>query len=788
MLIKMPERVKNDKEQLSKLKNPTTVRSGGRGFLSQMERIKSYANNELAKYKDRYDLVTDEDTLAKYIDACIESGAVAIDTETTGLDPMLDDIVGVSLYTPNQKGIYIPISHIDYITHEVIPNQMSKEALRRQLTRLFEHQVESIMFNGVFDVRVIRHQLGVSNVYCTWDCYVGQRLLNENETENKLKKLHQKYVMNNAEDEYTFSDLFKNIKFNLVPLFVAVLYAGHDAFITYEFYEYQHRWLNDTTEREDMRLLYKDFREIEMPCLMVVADIEDNGITLDLDYGAELHEKYTAILKEKEDKFYKACAKHQDAIDKYVKRTGTTKLGNPINVSSPIQLAILLYDVLKIGVVDKKHPRGTGEDVLAKITSPIAKPIADAILEYRGVEKLLSTYIDKLPNCINPNDGRIHCKFNQYGAVTGRFSSKEPNLQNIPSHNKDIRKMFVAGEGNVLMSSDYSQQEPKCLSALCKQQGDPQMYDTFMAGKDLYAEIASKAFNLPYEECLEHFPKGSPIKEVSGKWYYASDDDYDKLADGETDVYDDGKDRRGRAKTILLGVLYGMSIDGVAEKLNCSEREAESIRESVFRGFPAIKRFEDESLKMAHDVGYVTTVAHRKRRLPELQLDEYEFKYKGDYRPSSDLLDFSETSDDDEVDEITRRKLISRLHNARKYKDREAIKEKAEEEGIIITDNRKKISDATRQCVNSRIQGSAGDLTKLALINLNNNERLKELGFKILIPIHDEVIVECPKQHARECSELLASIMSESAEQLLGMPVKCDVSITEIWYGSEVEV
>lgn len=285
------------------------------------------------------------------------------------------------------------------------------------------------------------------------------------------------------------------------------------------------------------------------------------------------------------------------------------------------------------------------------------------------------------------------------------------------------------------------------------------MYNTFMEGKDLYSEIASKAFNKPYEECREFNEDGSTNKQ--------------------------GKERRTQAKSILLGVLYGRGVPSIAEQLHCTPEKAQQIKDSVFKGFPAIKQFEADSLQMARDIGYVTTVAGRKRRLPELQLDEYEFKWKNGVAPDNDLLDFDD-DEEQEVPERTIRKYLTMLHKC-KFKEKQKIFKKANEEGIWIVDNGAKIADATRQCVNSRIQGSAADLTKLAMIGLNKNKRLKELGFRLLIQVHDEIIAECPKENMKECSKLLAEVMSKSAEKILEMPIKCDVEITNAWYGRDVE-
>lgn len=742
-------------------KAPTTVKGGG--LLDKVKHIRSLVESALGKYKYQSITINDIGTLNEYVDKCIANGALAVDTETTGLNPLLDKIVGVCLYTPNEKYAYIPIRHRSILTGELLPNQLDPDDVAEAL-RPLEAIKEDIMFNAQFDMRFLKNDLGL-NFDCTWDTSLAAKIMNENEESNALKPLHQKYVLKDSESEFKFEQFFKGIPFDLIPIDIATLYGAHDAVITWELKEFQAKYLyydetEDFSARNGMNGASWTFFNIEMPCVKVVCDMEDNGVLLDTEYAKELSVKYNKLKDDALAEFYSELEPFADKIESYrfkAVRGEKAKLDNPINIDSPLQLAVLFYDILGYESVDKKSPRGTGEAILAKFDTPLAK----SILKYRTIDKLLGTYIDKLPNCINPNDGRVHCEFKQYGAKTGRFSSSDPNLQNIPSHNKDIRKMFTASEGCLLMSSDFSQQEPKCLAALCKRDGDPQMYNTFMEGKDLYSEIASKSFHKSYEECRE----------------------FDDNGNKNPPEY---KERRTQAKSILLGALYGRGVPSIAEQLGCSVDKAQDIKDSVFKGFPAIKKFEEDSLSFAREYGYVTTVCGRKRRLPDLMLDEFEFKWK-DGPKSVDVLDFDDVGDN-EVPEDIQRKYLRKLARVEPWNKRKIFEEANEKDGVWIVDNGLKIADATRQCVNSRIQGSAADLTKLAMIDLYNNKRLKELGFKLLIQVHDEVIAECPKENIKECSELLAQVMSQAAEKVLEMPIKCDVEITDRWYGTPFEL
>ncbi len=413
------------KQSTTKKKTISSVR-GGKSLVDRIASINDMVKRKLGHLTNETLLITTEYDLHKYIDSCIENGICAIDTETTGLDPLTDKIVGWSICTLGNNPAYIPINHESYITNVRCDNQLTEEITKQELDRLIKYNVKIVMFNADFDIRVFRH---TCNCYltCYWDCYLGARVLNENEPVNRLKPLHAKYVLNGREDAFTFDDLFKGITFNLIPINTGYLYAAHDAKITLELYQFQSQYLYYEEDkpfdaRNGMNGVSYAFFTIEMPIVGIVCDMEDNGISLDLDYSNKLSIKYHEQLNNAEKEFYDELKMYQDDIDSYLDNHPLAKLDNPINISSSSQLAILIYDILGIEPLDTQNPRGTGVDILKKMELPLAKKI----LKYREVAKLISTYIDKLPEVINKRTGRLHCKFNSYGADTGRFSSSDP--------------------------------------------------------------------------------------------------------------------------------------------------------------------------------------------------------------------------------------------------------------------------------------------------------------------------------------------------------------------------
>lgn len=743
-----------------------TVKGGG-SLMQRINTIKALVDKHLGKYKEEYLLIRDEASLVAYFDQVIKDGIVAIDTETNSLDPITTTLAGISLYSPSNKAVYIPINHISYVTGIKAPDQLSCEFVKDQMLRLVEANTKIIMFNAKFDMRVLKHQLALvppgQNVIngdyilkASYDGYLAAKILNENETSNGLKSLHNKYILDGKGDAFAFDDLFKGIPFTHVPITTGYLYAAHDAKITFDLYEYQQKYLDmDNPECQERGLegIAHVFHNIEMPIIDVVAKMEDCGVAVDFEYLDKLEVKYKGLLEEKSQAFHLICDDYSKEIKDFRKVNPGTKLDSPITISSPQQIATLLFDILGL-TGNKKAPRSTKEDDIKHIEHPIVK----ALLAYREINKLYTTYINNIPNIINPITKRIHCSFNQYGAVTGRFSSSEPNMQNIPAHNKDIRPMYIASEGYVMMSSDYSKQEPAITSHMSQ---DEAMIQAFIEGKDIYSQIASLAFNVPYLECCE------------------------KRQDGTK--YPIGEERRQKAKAIVLGICYGKQIKSIAEDLGVETKKAQEIYDNVMKAFPKLKEFMEDSQNMARELGFVETAYGRKRRLPEMQLEQYEFSWIGGVSGNFDPTDFEEEEEelDPEVPYAIKERYIKQLNKAFGFKAKKVITDQAKAENIKIVDNSGYIAQATRQCVNSRIQGSAADLTKLAMQTVGHDPILKELGFRLMLQVHDELIGECPFENRHEVAKRFSELMVHAAKDL-SVPLTCDVEITQRWYGEKI--
>ena len=772
----------NDKkalEILSKKKNKKTPVATvvPKTIKQKVEYAKDLSLQVFGNKLDKIELVTDPNRIEEYLDKTIKNGILAVDTETNGLDRIDGKIAGICLYTPGEKGIYIPVGHVSYMTNQPLKDNVDTWKMKWFFDVCNENNVKYILHNAKFDMHILYWMIGVK-IVPYWDTLIAGQLLNENEPHG-LKVLYQKYCVKAEEEQQVakFNTLFNGIEFNSIPPSVGYMYAAFDPIMTYELYKFQEQYLDKDNGklcyRKGLERVAEVFRDIEMPLIEVVFDMEVQGVDIDTDLANELKEKYTHYMNAAMDEFNRQVkelevagafdelrVKHPDKFSKI------SELGDiNINIASNAQLVILFYDVLKLD--PPKGQRSVGEEQLKQLQHPLV----DCILEYRGMSKLLSTYIEAIPNHIAKKDGKLHANFNQYGAKTGRFSSSDPNLQNIPSKTKklsdgtvidaghDIRQMFIAGEGNVIIGGDFSQQEPRCLAHMSQ---DENMINAYLHGKDLYATIASKLYNKPYEECKEFRPDGT--------------------------VNPEGKQRRSSVKPILLGIMYGRGVNSIAEQMNITKEEAQQVINDFYKQFPRVKEFVEFAQENARTYGFVETAWGRKRRLPNMQLDPIEITVENPNLISTfNPLDFSSTENTEVSDEVYY-KYLKKMNRAYGREAKEKVKQEAQAEGYKIVDNGGYIADAQRQCVNSIIQGSAADMTKIAMIKIHNNKRLQELGYKLIIPVHDEVLGVCPRENAKEVREILEYIMVHVVDGKFEIPMKTDIECTYRWYGEGIEI
>jgi len=447
----------NTKKIISKINNPTDItiinqkilKSNKISLQEKLNIIKEEVERVLGKFKPNTLIIKSKNELHNYINKCIENKIIAIDTETNNsLDPITCLIMGGCIYTPGEKNCYIPINHRNCVNKLRLDWQVTENDLKEEFQRLLDNNVKIIMHNGKFDYQVIKCTCGIKlPIY--WDTMIACKLINENEKSATLKFQYIDKI-DKEQEKYDIEHLFTGVEYADVDPEIFALYAATDAYETYKLYEYQ----KPIMENDDFKKINNLFHSIEMPCVEVTAEMELNGVELDQEYAKKLKYKYNNKLNDIKNKIDVELTNLKPQIDAWRltpqanekinnKKSKNEQLDEDINLSSPIQLAILLYDVLGVKEgIDKKSPRGTGTDILNQIDLPLCK----YLIEYKKLEKLISGFIESLPEKVNQKDGRIHCHFNQFGADTGRFSSSDPNLQQIPSHNKEIRMLFKAKE------------------------------------------------------------------------------------------------------------------------------------------------------------------------------------------------------------------------------------------------------------------------------------------------------------------------------------------------------
>lgn len=645
--------------------------------------------------------------LKEYMDHCKQSGEYVLDVETTGLDIYNDILVGICLYTPGETSAYVPFNHTDLQNVRVV-DQMSEEQVRDiMLPYLQDQELRCINHNIKFDNKKLAWDWKQVIVNIYWDTQIAGNVLNENEP-HKLKPMYNKYILHGKGSGEDYKDLFDGIPFNYVPIDIATVYGANDGFKTYALYKFQAQYLREDHPREDFRKMYYVFREVEMPLIPLCTDMEMRGVEIREDFAKELSEDFNKELVEVEAK----CDAYVEQFKQYILDHNNlmrlTKGTCKINYSSPQQVAALFYDIFKLKSVSRKEPRGTGDKIIQKFLSTAKKKdtkksreFAEFLENYqrfKEIKKLLGTYVDKIPQVKEPKINAVYTTYNQYGAKTGRFSSSDTvskiNLQNIPSKEKRIRKIFKARDGYKLVGGDFSQIEPRVLAFLS---GDESMINAYKEGKDLYAIMGSQVYQLPYEDCREFYPDGT--------------------------VNAEGKHRRTTMKSVLLGIMYERGATAIGEQFNKSAEWAQQLIDNFYKSFPKINQYRLKIENMAETYGYVTTITGRKRRLPDMQLED-----KDDYR----------------------------------------------------------YQEAHRQSLNSVIQGSSADIMKLSMIAIYNDPRYKALDCHMIITVHDELIMEVPEDHIKEGAELLVGTMKRVGHSLIDLPMSVDAEVNDYWYGENL--
>lgn len=784
--IDNPKEVKKSKKSSSKLP-----------LCDRLALINAEVLRVLGKDKDKIVVIKTQEELHKYIQSAIAVGRLGLDTETNkSVDPFTGKFVGWCIYTPGQKWAYIPINHCD-LNGVRLDWQLTERQVYDELQFLLSSNLKLYLSNGKFDYMFIKKvgQRLFNEVYeipVWWDTQIAARLLDENQKRIGLKYQYIKHC-EPGQEYYSIEGLFEGVEYEYVDPEIFALYAAKDPYMSVTLAD----WQEQEFKNQHIDKVFRLFREVEMPVLQVTAEMELDGIELDEEYAKRLSEKYTKIADEQDREVYLELEKHRQEIDawrispdatnrpkkeitkesylnnatknskdyicengKYYKfgKSKGEQLEDPINLESPTQLAILLYDVLKCPVVNKKTPRSTDKKTLPLLEKQV--PFVKIYLQGKKMKTLLNNFINKLPTMLGP-DGRIHGKFNQLGneeegneetVVTGRMSSSNPNLQQIPSKAKDIRMMFKASEGNVLVGADFSAQEPRILSMYSQ---DMKLINNFREGKDMYATIGTAVFKNDYWDNMEHYPDGSSNPE--------------------------GKKRRSKCKVIYLGISYGMGPKTLSESVGCSFEEAKTIISDFFKGFPKVEQWMNETKAFAKKNGYVEDWFGRRRRLPELLLPPYEIK---DMKAQGKFNPFLCCSD--EVDSPLANKYLDMLNNAKDWRSRSKIKQQIADAGLTLVDNTGFISEAELQSVNARVQGGAATMTKIAMRNIFNDEEMRRLGFRLRLAVHDELIGECPKENEEACSKRLSYLMEHCIDDLFNVPNKpgfqCDADASEHWY------
>ncbi|MBI3169497.1 MAG: DNA polymerase I [Chloroflexi bacterium] len=567
-------------------------------------------------------------SLAKELD---KAKVISFDTETTGTEEMQAELVGISLAVKEGQGYYIPVGHTSGAN---LPIKKIIDAITPAMTNT---KIGKVAHNAKYDYIVLaRYGLTVSPL--TFDTMLAEFIVDPSSRHLGLKNLAAHRL---GEEMTHIEELIgkgkKQVSMAEVAIESVANYAAADAETTLRLMSIEEKELAKVSGR-------KILDEIDMPLTAVLADMEMTGALIDTEFFGEMSKELAKRLAEIEKEIY-------------------GHVGKTFNINSPQQLSDVLFNHLRLEPPDKGRKTSTGfystsADVLDALRGK--HPVLDFILEHRELSKLKSTYVDALPAAMDANTGRVHTSYSQIGAVTGRLSSNNPNLQNIPIRTETGRKVrngFIADKGNLLLSVDYSQIELRIVAHMAE---DEAMLAAFRAGEDIHATTAAAVLDIPLENVT--------------------------------------KDMRRHAKAINFGLIYGMSAFGLTRSTELTLAEAEDFVKAYFKKFPGIKKYLDGIRRQAAETGYVETLLGRRRYFPALQT-----------------------------------------------KSPVQIKNREE-----------------REAINAPIQGTAADIMKIAMLKIPPALKQADLKAKMLLQVHDELVLEVPKKEVEQTAKLVQETMANA--------------------------
>ena len=597
-----------------------------------------------------FHVVNDEKSLEELATRLNTARLISFDTETTSTDQMRADLVGISVAVDGDEGWYIPVGHQADLGQQ-LPVKKVMDALRGPFT---DPKIQKVGHNINYDFIMLARN-GVRPAPCSFDSMIAEWLTNPTSHNLGLKNLAWvRLDFRMTEITELIGTGRKQITMDRVPIEKAAPYAAMDAIAVV-------RLLPGLQAELKANSALKLFDEIEMPLVPVIADMEMAGIALDIAFLKKMSDELRTRLAELENQVYE-------------------HVGERFNINSTQQLSDALFNRLKLIPPDrtKRTEAGnysTSAEVLESLQGK--HPVVDLLLEFRELSKLKSTYLDALPNQVNPATGRVHTSYNQTGSVTGRIASSDPNLQNIPIRTelgRQVRQAFIAAPGDSLLSVDYSQVE---LRIAAHMSDDQAMLAAFRADQDIHTATAAAIL-------------GKTLDKVT-------------------------KTERRNAKAINFGLLYGMSPYGLTRTSDLTLAEAEDFVEAYFKQFPGVKNYLDNMRQLAAKQGYVETLLGRRRYFPGL---------KSGGNPAT----------------------------------------RAREE---------------REAINAPIQGTAADIMKIAMIHVANALKESKLSGRMLLQVHDELVLECPQKELKKTAQVVRSMM-ENAYKLV-IPLKTEARFGRDW-------